>query len=90
MVKICEKLHDLNKLLDKRSKICHLDPFLSGGEVTHGGERLEKSFLNNYWKHPILLPKIEKIIDLLMKHYHKLAGHSGHGITLNQIRSLGY
>ena len=42
MVKICEKLHDLNKLLDKRSKISHLDPFLSGGEVNHGGERLEK------------------------------------------------
>ena len=31
-----------------------------------------------------------KITDLLIKHHHKLTGHSGRGITLNKICSSGY
>ena len=54
------------------------------------GGRLEKSFLNNECKHPILFPKVGKITDLLIKHHHKLTGHSGWGITLNKIHSSGY
>ena len=69
--------NDLNKSLDKRSKISHLDPFLDGDEVISVRGRLEKSFLNNDCKHPILFPKVGKITDLLIKHYHKLTGHSG-------------
>ena len=73
--------NELNKSLDKRGKIYRLNPFLDGDEVIHVGGRLEQSFLNNECKHPMLLPKIGKI---------KLAGHSGRGITLNEIRSSGY
>ena len=76
-LKPVENSNDLNKSLDKRSQISHLDPFLDGDEVIHIGGRLGKSFLNNECKHPILLPKVGKITDLLLKHYHKLAGHSG-------------
>ena len=54
------------------------------------GGRLEKSFLNDACKHPILFPKVGKITDLLIKHHHKLTGHSERGITLNEIRSSGY
>ena len=68
---------DLNKALDKRSKISCLDPFLDGDEVIHVGGRLENSFLNNECKHPILLPKVGKITELLIKYHHKLAAHSG-------------
>ena len=76
-----ENSNELNKSLDKRGKIYRLNPFLDGDEVIHVGGRLEQSFLNNECKHPMLLPKIGKI---------KLAGHSGRGITLNEIRSSGY
>ena len=75
-LKSVENSNDFNKSLDKRSKISHLDPFLDGDEVISVRGRLEKSFLNNDCKHPILFPKVGKITDLLIKHHHKLTGHS--------------
>ena len=89
-LKSVENSNDLNKSLDKRSKISRLDPFLDGDEVIHVGGRLEKSFLNNECKHPILFQKVGKITDLLIKHHHKLTGHSRRGITLNKICSSGH
>ena len=56
--KSVENSNDLNKSLDKRSKISCLDPFLDRDEVICVGGRLEKSFLNDECKHPILLPKV--------------------------------
>ena len=50
--------NNLNKSLGKRSKISCLLPFLDGDKVIHVGESLEKSFLNNECKHPILLSKV--------------------------------
>ena len=76
-LKSLKNSNDLNKALDKRSKISCLDPFLDGDEVIHVGGRLENSFLNNECKHPILLPKVGKITELLIKYHHKLAAHSG-------------
>ena len=90
LLKSVENSNDSNKSLDNRSKISRLDPFLDGDEVIRVGGRLDKSFLNNECKHPILFPKVGKITDLLIKHHHKLTGHSGRGITLNEIHSLGY
>ena len=54
------------------------------------GETLEKSFLKNKYKYPILLPKVGRIADLLIKHHHKLAAHSCGVVTLNEIHSSGY
>ena len=75
-LKSVENSNDLNKSLDKRSKISHLDPFLDGDEVIRVGGRLEKSFSNDECNHPILFLKVGKITDLLLKHDHKLTGHS--------------
>ena len=55
--KSAKNSNDLNKSLDKRSKISHLDPFLDGDEVISVRGRLEKSFLNNDCKHPIFVSK---------------------------------
>ena len=85
-----ENSNDLNKSLDKRSKIFRLEPFLDVNEIIQVGGRLEKLFLDNECKYPILLQKARKITDLLIKHHHKLAGQSGQGITINEIRSSGY
>ena len=57
-LKSVENSNDLNKSLDKRSKISCLDPFLDRDEVIRVGGRLEKSFLNDEYKHPVLLPKV--------------------------------
>ena len=74
--KSAKNSNDLNKSLDKRSKISHLDPFLDGDEVIRVGGRLEKSFSSDECNHPILFLKVGKITDLLLKHDHKLTGHS--------------
>ena len=50
------------------------------------GQLLHKS---NY-KHPILLPKDEKLTTLIIWHHHKMDTYGGRSITLNQIRSSGY
>ena len=38
-------------------KISQLDPFLNKDGVLHVGGRLHKSYLNDSYKHPALLPK---------------------------------
>ena len=89
-LKSLKNSNDLNKALDKRSKISRLDPILDGDDVIHVGGRLENSFLNEC-KHPILSPKVGKVTGpLLIKHQHKIAAHSRKGITLNEIHSSGY
>ena len=85
-LKSVENSNDLSKSLDERSKISRFNPFLDGDEVIRVGERLETLFLNNECKHPILLPKVKKITDLLIKHHYKIAGHSGRGTALNENR----
>ena len=82
-LKSVENSNDLNKSLDKRSKIFHLEPFLDVNEIIQVGGRLEKLFLDNECKYLILLQKAGN-------RHHKLAGQSGQGITMNEIRSSGY
>ena len=79
-----------NKALDKRNKISRLDPFLDKDGIIRVRVRLDNCFINSNCKHPILLPKDGKVTTLIIQHHHKMAAHVGRGITLNQIRSLGY
>ncbi|KAJ8022556.1 hypothetical protein HOLleu_37488 [Holothuria leucospilota] len=37
-------------------------------------------------KHPIILPKCHQVTDLIIMHFHQLAGHSGAGFTWASIR----
>ena len=50
----------------------------------------EKSFLNELNKHPIILPKGEKVSNLIIQQCHIRCAHSGRGSTLNELRSSGY
>ena len=65
-LKSVEISNDLNKSLDKSSKISRLDPFLDRDEVIRVGGRLKKPFLNNEYKHPILFSKVGKITNVLI------------------------
>ena len=65
-LKSVENSNDLNKLLEKSSKISRLDPFLNRDEVIRVGGRLKKPFLNNECKRPILFPKVGKITNVLI------------------------
>ena len=47
--------------LKGNSKISQLDPFLDKVDVLHARGSLHKSYLNDAWKHPVLLPKEERV-----------------------------
>ena len=53
--------------LKKSSTIFNLDPFMGVDALIRVGGRLKHSHFNNSCKHPVLLPKQEKITDLVLK-----------------------
>ena len=61
-----------------------LNPILVNGILRVGG-RLEKAPISFDARHPIILPCVSHLTDLIIAHYHALAGHSGINITLNLI-----
>ena len=76
--------------MPRSSTIKQLDPFLnSNGTICVGG-RLRRSFLNELNKHPIILPKGEKVSNLIIQQCHIRCAHGGRGATLNELRSSGY
>ena len=54
------------------------------------GGRLCKSYLNDGCKHPVLLPKEERVAILIMQWCHSKLAHGGRGLRLNELRSYGY
>ena len=54
------------------------------------GGRLHKSYLNDGYKHPVLLPKEERVTLLIMQWCHSTCAHGGRGLTLNELSSCGY
>jgi len=53
------------------------------------GGRLKRTAISNMI-HPILLPKSSHVSTLIIKWCHEKTGHSGRGITLNEVRSNGF
>ena len=49
------------------SQVSQLDPFLDEDGVLCVGGRLRKSYLNDGCKHPVLLPKEERVTLLIMQ-----------------------
>ena len=76
--------------LSKSSTIYNLDPFMDADGLIRVGRRLKHSHLNNSCKHPVLLPKHEKVTDLVLKWCHGKCAHGGRGAALNELRRSGY
>ena len=49
------------------------------------GVRLCKSYLNDGSKHPVLLPKEERVTLLIMQWCHPKCAHGGRELKLNQF-----
>uniref|UniRef100_A0A8D9BE06 Integrase catalytic domain-containing protein n=1 Tax=Cacopsylla melanoneura TaxID=428564 RepID=A0A8D9BE06_9HEMI len=62
-----------------------LDPFVSDGIIRVGG-RLTNSNLEFEQRHPILLPKNDPIVTLIIQHYHRTNLHTGTHLLLTLIR----
>ena len=74
----------------RSSTIKQLDPFLNSNGTIYVAGRLRRSFLNELNKHPIILPKAEKVSNLIIQHCHTRCAHSGRRATLHELRSSGY
>ena len=74
----------------RSSTIKQLDPFLDCNGVVSVGGRLRRSFLNELNKCAIILPKGEKVSNLIVWQCHIRCAYGGKGVTLNELRSSGY
>ena len=79
-----------NERLPKSSTITKLDPFLDKDELLRVGGRLLRGPLLNHEKHPVILPKKEAIVTLIIQHYHEDIAHLGRTSTLGELRTRGY
>ena len=66
----------MTKSVNKSSSIRNLDPFMGDGLLRVGG-RLRHASFEALARNPIVLPKKAHVVDLLVRHYHAKAGHSG-------------
>ena len=72
------------------SKLAKLDPFIDQDGFLRVGGRVRHGSFPFQLKHPLILPRKHFVSDLLVKHCHELTGHSGKGMTVNAVRSLGF
>ena len=71
--------------IKKSSPVFNLDPILSESILRVGG-RLRKAQLQFNAMHPVILPKHHPVVDLLIRHYHVISGHSGQEYVLSLLR----
>lgn len=81
----CLRKGEQTKISKKSSHLLKLDPEIRNGLLCVGG-RLQQAPVNEAARHPIILPKTDHIVDLIIRHYHELSGHSGLEHTLSLIR----
>ena len=66
-----------------------MDPLLDDHEIRVAG-RISQSRMENKRKHPILLRKNGHITSVIINIYQGRVGHGGRGMTINEIRSIGF
>lgn len=71
--------------LSNKSKILSLNPFLHGNLIRVGG-RIRNSNQSFEKTHPIILPKGNKLTDLILKNEHERLLHAGTQTMLSSIR----
>ena len=81
------RLQDKNghKSFSNTSNIAKLDPILVDCLI-RVGSRLHRAQIDNDARHPVILPKTHRIVNLIIKFYHHVSGHSGLEYTLSLIR----
>lgn len=62
-----------------------LRPFVLNGLILVGG-RLENSMLNYSHKHPILLPRNDHVVNMIIDHYHLKHLHAGPELLMSILR----
>uniref|UniRef100_A0A1Y1L369 Integrase catalytic domain-containing protein n=2 Tax=Photinus pyralis TaxID=7054 RepID=A0A1Y1L369_PHOPY len=76
----------VGKMVNKRSNLLSLTPFVDGEGLIRVGGRLTLSKFNFDKKHPIILPKSNHVTELLFKHQHEVMFHAGPNLVVAAIR----
>ena len=71
--------------IKKSSAIYRLDPMKLGGLLYVGG-RLRQASIPYPAKHQIILPNRHHVVDLIVRYYHLMSGHSGLEHVLSMVR----
>ena len=79
-----------NPYIKRESPLYRLDPFIAEDGIIRVGGRLKRSTYNENLLHPIVLPKDAIISKKILEWCHISVGLSGRGVTLNQLRNLGF
>ncbi|KAL0901167.1 hypothetical protein ABMA27_006479 [Loxostege sticticalis] len=85
-VHFAEDIKALNKDKLPSKKLQSLFVFLDEDGLLRIGGRLSNSDLPFEAKHPLLLPKHDPVVDLLIDHYHIMNCHTGPGLLISILR----
>ena len=76
--------------VNRSSTLLKLDPFLDSNGVLQVGGRLSRSKLTINEAHEVVLPKTSNITEAVVIWSHETIGHSGRGLTLNNLRRMAF
>ena len=80
-----------NDTLKKTSSLYMLVPFVDKDGLLRISGRIRRVDVPLEVKHPLILPKMSHISDLIVRFFHESVGyHEGRGVTHNAIRQAGY
>jgi len=74
----------------RTSGLQKLDPFMDSQGMLRVGGRLQESSLPYSIKHPLILPRKNHVVNLIIQHCHEQVAHQGRGMTTNKLRENGY
>jgi len=77
------------KSVKKQSTLYKLDPMMMpNGTVCVGGRLKYAPYISEEAKHPVILPKVHHVVDLIIRHEHEMNAHVGkeHVLSLLQQR----
>ena len=77
-------------ILNWKSSIYKLDPFLDRCGLLRVDGRIQKSIVSEEMKHSVLLARKSVIAVMIIRWCHEKVAHCGRGITMNYIRSSGF
>ena len=81
------KILEQKGILNKKSSIYKLDPYLDRCGLLRVGGRIQKSAVSEEMKHIVLLVRNSEIAVMIIRWCHEKVAHSGSSVTMNYIRS---
>ena len=80
------KREQYGKDIKKLNSLRRLDPIYKGDLLCVGGRLKHLPARFDDLKHPVIIPKIHHVVDLIIEHYHLQSGHFGVEYALLRIR----